>query len=278
MVELRSDQLKLFASFVLDNEMGGQASADRVRSECSNEPRLQCVLHILRGLLTYEVLYVVLSKRWKVEYGVNETSKRGLLQAVPYRAKDVPAPRAQFAHVDIFIGLTTLSYYYSGLSDAQLDQLFHTLDKEANASTIYGQWIDDITARSGCAIDESIRRYSGLNLADASQKLEQLYPTMRRLPACVDYWLVKFLFPREAKEFEHKLSTSAWDLCTLSDSHVTTGFSGTNDSRILLPTSMRYHEVSELSGTSGRVIANLLKATRQFGNAGNVGHKLNTAF
>ena len=263
MVELRSDQLELFTGFVLENTMGGGDAGERVKSECADEPRLSLILHILRGLLTYQVLYVVLSKRWKVEYGVNATSARRLLQAVPYRAKDVPAPRAQYAHADICIGLTTLSYYYSGLSDAQLEQLFgDALAKDVNASAVYAQLIEEVERRSGgqAEVHASIRHYAGLNLADASQKSEHLYPTMRRLPGCVDYWLGKFVFPREAKEFEHKLSTSAWDLCTLNDT-CTTGFSGTNDSRLLLPTSMRYHEVSELADTSGRVIANLIEAT-----------------
>lgn len=43
---------------------------------------------------------------------------------VPYRAKDVPALRAEFGHPDIAIGLTCLNYYYSGLKDKHLDILF----------------------------------------------------------------------------------------------------------------------------------------------------------
>ena len=84
-----------------------------------------------------QVLYAVLSKRWRVEYGVNNSnsnSHRRLLQAVPYRGKDVPAKRAQFAHADICIGLTQLAYYYSGLSDAQLDDVFRLLDKQGPAA------------------------------------------------------------------------------------------------------------------------------------------------
>ena len=55
------------------------------------------MLLILRGYFTYGILNVVFSKRWKVDYGVN-TKRTDLLQAVPFRAKDVPAERAQFAH------------------------------------------------------------------------------------------------------------------------------------------------------------------------------------
>ena len=97
-----------------------------------------------------QVLYAVLSKRWRVEYGVNNSnsnSHRRLLQAVPYRGKDVPAKRAQFAHADICIGLTQLAYYYSGLSDAQLDDVFRLLDKQAasgDAHATYHTWISQL--------------------------------------------------------------------------------------------------------------------------------------
>ena len=37
-----------------------------------------------------------------------------------------------------------------------------------------------------------------------------------------------------------------------------TGFSGTNDSKILLPLTARYYEIPELTGTNGNLIANLL--------------------
>ena len=177
---------------------------------------------------------------------------------MPFRAKDVPAQAAQFAHADICIGLTQLSYYYSGLSDSQLDQLFESLTKDSSRDSVYEQWVEQVVCcRPREHLDPSILVYSSLNLADSCQKHNHLYPAMRMVPMAIDYWLCKHLFPREAKEFQYKLSTSAWDLCTLND-NLTTGFSGTNDSRILLPTSMSYHEVAELSGTSGRVLANLL--------------------
>ena len=278
LVELRSEQLAAFTAFVLDD---GETSDECVNKQ-SPPPHLRCILHILRGLLAYRVLYVVLSKRWKVEYGVNDsvlvagTSERRLLQAVPYRAKDVPAPRAQFAHADICIGLTTLSYYYSGLSDQQLEQLFDALDKEANAHAIYSQWMEAASAQQSSdhrhhhqSIQCSYSELLNFLAAPAAERTrrsrkqnEQVLATVRRLPCCVDYWLDKCLFAREAKEFEHKLSASAWDLCTLSGGDKpTTGFSGTNDSRLLLPTSMHYHEVNTLVGTSAQVIDNLLNAT-----------------
>ena len=40
--------------------------------------------------------------------------------AVPFRAKDVAADNTEFGHPDIAIGLTQLFYYYDGLTDNQM--------------------------------------------------------------------------------------------------------------------------------------------------------------
>jgi hypothetical protein len=62
------------------------------RNSCeSADSTLKQILLILRGILSHDILFNVLNKRWKVEYGINEKSH--LMQAVPYRAKDVPSER-----------------------------------------------------------------------------------------------------------------------------------------------------------------------------------------
>lgn len=70
-------------------------------------------LMILSGLLRFDVLKLVLMKRWRVNYGVNPKSSRKT--AVPFKAKDVAAEMTEFGHPDVAICLTQLSYYYSGL-------------------------------------------------------------------------------------------------------------------------------------------------------------------
>lgn len=67
---------------------------------------------ILSGLLRFEVLRLVLSKRWRVNYGVNVKGHRKM--AVPFKAKDVAAEMTEFGHGDVAICFTLLSYYYSG--------------------------------------------------------------------------------------------------------------------------------------------------------------------
>lgn len=67
---------------------------------------------IVRGLLRFEVLKLVLTKRWRVNYGVNERGRSKM--AIPFKAKDVAAEQTEFGHADVAICLTQLSYYYSG--------------------------------------------------------------------------------------------------------------------------------------------------------------------
>jgi hypothetical protein len=189
-----------------------------------------------------------------VEYGVN-WKRKDILQAVPYRAKDVPAERAQFAHPDIFILLTHLSYYYSGLRNCQLDQVFDRLKKNSDPNSEYQNWI--VSLPKECSIDDSIKEYSGINLYDLTQKYDLLYPLLKYHPKVINYWLCEFLFPKEAKQFHAKLGNSAWDLCQIKKYPIS-GFSGTNDSRLLLPLTTHYHEIPDLIGTNGMLIDYLL--------------------
>ena len=67
-----------------------------------------------------------------------------------------------------------------------------------------------------------------------------------------------FVFPREFKEIKMKLSASAWDL-SQKNKFLTTGFSGTNDTNILLPLNTVYESLSELDYTNGLILNSLLK-------------------
>lgn len=75
--------------------------------------KAQEILLILSGLLRFEVLKLVLTRRWRVNYGVKK--EKGQRQmAVPFKAKDVAAELTEFGHPDVALGFTHLSYYYSG--------------------------------------------------------------------------------------------------------------------------------------------------------------------
>lgn len=69
-------------------------------------------IYILSGFLRFEVLKIALTKRWRVNYGVDVNGRRKL--AIPFRAKDVAAEMTEYGHSDVAVCLTLLSYYYSG--------------------------------------------------------------------------------------------------------------------------------------------------------------------
>lgn len=79
----------------------------------------QNIIYILSGFLRFEVLHLALTKRWRINYGVDVNSKRKMpsKMAIPFKAKDVAAEMSEFGHTDVAVCLTQLSYYYSGKED-----------------------------------------------------------------------------------------------------------------------------------------------------------------
>lgn len=71
------------------------------------------ILMILNGLLQFNLLKLVLTRRWRVNYGVKMNGLRKM--AIPFKAKDVATEMTEFGHPDVAICFTQLSYYYSGL-------------------------------------------------------------------------------------------------------------------------------------------------------------------
>ncbi|KAH9056899.1 hypothetical protein EDB87DRAFT_1833454 [Lactarius vividus] len=228
-----------------------------IRSHCSRTSLWSGIL-LLRGLLVDGegiLSYVLKERRWRVDYGLDPS--RTLL-AVPYRAKDVPSLRAEFSHPDVAIALTCLSYYYGGLTKEQVLQCFDLLIKLDNAEMEYDEWVE-----FGEGIPTSLRHVNGVNTKDDTQVDEHLVPLFSRNTRVIDFYLSQVVFPRAAKEFPYKLSTSAWDLVE-DKTNVTTGFSGTNDNRFLLPTSITQEDpVSQLS-TNALVMQYLLQPENDY--------------
>jgi hypothetical protein len=81
--------------------------------------------------------------------------------------------------------------------------------------------------------------------------------------AVIDFFLASVVFPKEAREFPYKLATSGWDLAEQKH-HVTTGFSGTNDNRYLLPTSMSQLDDPRQQSTNARVLSYVLQPENDF--------------
>ena len=212
------------------------------------------VILLLRGLFAHGILaFAFGQKRWRVNYGLTTRVPPTML-AVPYRAKDSPAPRAEFSHPDVVILLTCLSYYYGGLSDAQMDTVFEHLERSDQSSTVYGEWI-----AGSPSLDIAFHQLSGVNRKDRSQCLKHVYPALKHTKAVVDFYLAKVVFPKYCMEFPKKLSASGWDLAKARPQAVT-GFSGTCDSKYVLPTDISHVNLPSQMHTSATVLNNPLRS------------------
>jgi hypothetical protein len=209
---------------------------------------------LLRGILAGGVLAFALSqKRWRVNYGLAFRSPPTKL-AVPYRAKDSPTPRSEFSHPDVVIILTSLCYYYDGLTDEDMFiALGHLVDTD-QADAEYQAW-----AKAAPGLPVAFKQLQGINLKDRLQCVLRLFPHLRKVKAVVDFFLSHIVFPKEMKQFPHKLSVSGWDIGK-KKYHVTTGFSGTNDSRRLLPLFVSQLDLSAQKHTNALVLEYLLQS------------------
>ena len=168
----------------------------------------------------------------------------------------MPSLRAEFGHPDVAIALTCLSYYYGGLTKGQVLQCFYLLTKLENPNMEYDLWVESGKEMN---IPDSLQQVNGVNTDDDTQVDELLVPLFRRNTRVIDFYLSQVVFPRAAKEFPYKLSTSAWDLVE-DKSNMTTGFSGTNDNRYLLPTSVTQEDPLSQLSTNALVLQYLLQS------------------
>ncbi|KAF7371022.1 hypothetical protein MSAN_00736400 [Mycena sanguinolenta] len=230
-----------------------QVSVSAAEEETLRDISGECFGHLLllRGLFAHGILNLSLGgKRWRVDYGLD--ARRTML-AVPYRAKDSPAPRAEFGHPDMIIVLTCLSYYYGGLTDSQLNTSFKLLLDSDNPETQYEFWVQGIQN-----LPAALANLRGLNLDNYEQKTRDVFPLLRYNKAVIDFYLSECVFPKEAREFQHKLTTNAWDLGR-SRPRLTTGFSGTNDNKYLLPLSIEQCDQDSQRHTNAQVLGCVLQ-------------------
>ncbi|KAK2685062.1 hypothetical protein QWA68_016574 [Fusarium oxysporum] len=210
---------------------------------------------LLRGLFAGGILAFALGqKRWRVNYGIDPHRETGTKLAVPFRAKDSPTPRSEFSHPDVVITLTCLSYYYGGLDEEALFSTFCLLTKSDNARVEYHEWI-----RTAPTLPSPFKTLEGVNLRDRAQFKEEIYPHLRYSKSAIDYYLSHLVFSKEAKEFPHKLFASGWDLGKIKG-NPTTGFSGTNDSRYVLPTGIKQLDLPEQNHINALVLDHLLQS------------------
>lgn len=212
-------------------------------------------LFLLRGLLAGGVLgFVFGRKRWRVNYGLDTSRTPPTRLAVPYRAKDMPTSRSEYSHPDVVILLTSLCYYYGGLMDDHLFASFARLLDTDQRDVEFQSWI-----QGAPELPPAFRQLEGINLKDRAQCKSLVFPALRFNKRVVDYFLSHIVFPKEMKEFPHKLSASGWDIGKIKD-HPTTAFSGTSDSQALLPLDVTYLDLPNQQHTNALVLDYLLQA------------------
>jgi hypothetical protein len=167
--------------------------------------------------------------------------------------QDIPSLRSEFSHADVTIGLTYLSYYAAGLNEEELRACFHALSQADGPELEYQAWVacDD-------TLPIQLRQLNGVNLKDVTHFRNSVIPALSGNRAAIAFYLSSVVFPLQAKEFPHKLATSGWDLAEEKTLCVT-GFSGTNDRRYLLPSSIEQRDPVQQSSTNALVMSYLLQ-------------------
>lgn len=234
--------------YIRDPELSDETIKSVEESQFWNSST-QGPLLLVRGLIAGGILrFALASKRWKVNYGLDSSRSPGTNLAVPYRSKDKPSARSEFSHPDVVIVLTSLTYYYGGLEDDDLFNAFACLLRSDQADTEYTLWV-----RGAYQLPNTFHHLRNINIEDKHQCLTQLFPPLRYSKAAIDYFLSRVVFAKEIREFPSKLSASGWDLGAVK-AHPTTGFSGTNDARHLLPLGVHHLDLDAQKGTNAMVL------------------------
>lgn len=149
-----------------------RAEAQQVEDSAFWTESIKTYALLLRGLFAKGILeFSFGQKRWRVNYGLDKTRRPPTKLAVPYRAKDSPAPRAEFSQPDVVITLTCTSYYYGGLSDDDLFQTFEHLVGSDQPNDEYQAWVKDSDA-----LPSAFRQLMGVNLKDLVQCRKEVFP------------------------------------------------------------------------------------------------------
>lgn len=225
-------------------------------------PHFRKNVYLLRGLIVHGVLLTCLKKRWNVQYGLHPHRDP---VAVPFHAKGVPSEQAEWGHPDVAILFTCLAFYYQGLTATQLRQSLQVVFKSDDPTMEYDQW-----TQASTTLPNTLRHWNIVNVDDDGQ-LTEIWKHLRFATVVINHYLNNFVFPAHARQFAIKLQASGWDVPLFSlDSQstpvvegkqpgITTGFSGTNDNRRLLPLTIKQRDLKDLSHTNAEVLTYLLQ-------------------
>ncbi|OJD29536.1 uncharacterized protein BKCO1_7800036 [Diplodia corticola] len=220
-------------------------------------------IYLLRGLLAHGILILTLKKKWNVQYGLHPMRDP---VAVPYHAKGVPSDQAEWGHPDVCILLTCLSFYFAGLNVSQLQKCVLQVLQSDDPASEYGRWVG-----SSQSLPVQLQEWNVINVDDELQ-LQDLWKHLRYNVIVIDLFLNHFVFPVHARHFQAQIGASGWDIPLYQPQKpqsskqtdcwrtpLTTGFSGTNDNRYLLPLTIEQHDLGSLAHTNADVLTYLLQ-------------------
>lgn len=229
---------------------------------------------LLCGLLLNRILLVCLKKRWNVQYGLHPNRHP---IAVPFDAKGVPSEQAEFGHPDVSILFTCLAFYYSGLNLSQFREGVQHVLKSDDPAAEYNRW-----TYGSDTLPEALHHWNVINGDDQGQ-VEELWRHLRLNRSVLDHYVNNFVFPAHSKQFGVKLQASGWDIPLFSTSRPgeetscakTTGFSGTNDNKMMLPLNIKQDDLPSLRQTNVEVLTYVLQGrNRQYNLAAWQGKRL----
>jgi hypothetical protein len=256
--------LQAVTSFLLAANVD-KRSSEIVLQHFKGSAQLQ-LLFTLRGLISHNILTHALKKRYLVNYGLDRSR---CYSAVPYRAKAVPSANAEYAQAEMMVLLTALSWLYNGLLPADFRKCVLRLLKSPDPAEEYARWIEN------SKLPAKYHSVTSINLEDVTC-VDDLYLHLHCTRGLIDFFLRYLVYPREAKEFKYKLSSSAWDLCAREGGKITTGFSGTADSKVPLTCALK--DIEQLRHTTAMTLSTLLRSdNRKYVCAATAtGQRLNT--
>ncbi|KJK63248.1 Protein of unknown function DUF3638 [Aspergillus parasiticus SU-1] len=247
----------------ISRQLVDRAVVEYINGLFQDMPKIRKRIYLLRGILVHRILLLCLKKRWNVQYGLHPSRDP---MAVPFHAKGVPSDHAEWGHPDVAILFTCLAFYHEGLTQEQCRRSLQSILQSDDPATAY----ERLTQRSGTTFPEALRHWNLINIDDHGQVAEIWYHLRFSITA-INYFLKTLVFPVHAKQFSIKLQSSGWDVPFFKNSSIlcqdqqkkrsglTTGFSGTNDNRRLLPLTIQQRDLPELLHTNAEVLTYLLQ-------------------
>lgn len=214
------------------------------------------------------ILPHVLSKINRVSYGLlrgehqvaaasgsngASNSQSRLLLAVPFIGKDVPSRSSEFAHPDVLIGLTILSYRYEGIRVSDLVRIVSQLKQDFSrqlgprdqrpACVMFRNWVSDGLAKAeGAKVGNGgVLPLPLFQLRDGKQ-VSRLHDLVAKLADVVYYYARQHVFPSCMNFQKLKISACGHELGSNSLFAKRIGFSGTPSNLLPMDLGECYYE------------------------------------